>query len=604
MNKNTKVPPRSLVNPQETWDLTPLCRDNADFEQRLTKFKAQTKQFCATYQNQHLDLNQIIQLLKDYNELLEIYDPIAQYGFLVSAPDLTNAENRQITYQLENFDADFAAQTQFINDTLLALSETEFNQLQDKLPQFTGYLRKVKEYKKIALSPAVEHALTKLQPTFNSYNNIYDQIRSADLHFSDFTVNGQNYPLSFSLYEDRYAYDPDPEVRRQAFAKFSQELARHQNAAAATYLAQVANEKRLADLYGFDSVIDYLLFSQEVTRPLFNRQIDLIIEKFGPVMQKYLRFLAKNRGLESFTFADRLIDLDPDYAPKVTIADAQKYISDAVAILGSDYQKMIMPAFAERWVDFAQNQGKETGGFCSQPYQSHPYILLTWQDGLADVYTLVHELGHAGQGILSTQNHPILDCEPSRYLIEAPSTFNELLLTDSLQNQSDDPRQKRFALTKILTNTYFHNFITHLLEAAYQREVYRLIDAGTSFDAAKLNQITRHVYQQFFGDALELNPGTELTWMRQSHYYMGLYSYTYSASLTIATQAFLNIKKEGQPAINRWLDFLKAGGSKDPVAMAAVAGIDITSDEPLLNTINYLDQTVDQIIALTEEIKA
>lgn len=603
MNKNTSVPPRELVDPKETWDLTPLCKDNEDFQKRLADSKKQVQHFCEMYQNKKLNLSQIGQLLKDYDKLLEDLLPLIHYGFLISTTDLTNAENKQITFQSDNFSSEFSAQTKFVEDDLLALTNEEIKQLQKDLPQFTGYLRKIKKYKKITLSPEVEHVLTKLEPTFNSYSNIYGQIRSADLHFSQFSANGQTYPLSFSLYEDRYSYDPDPKIRRNAFAKFSEELSHHQNAAAANYLAQVSNEKRLADLHGFDSVIDYLLFDQEVDRSLFNRQIDLIIEKFGPIMQKYLKFVAQERGLDKMTFADRLIDLDPKYAPKVSIADSKKFIKDAIAILGDDYQKMIMPAFEERWVDFAQNQGKETGGFCLQPYETHPYILLTWQDGLADVYTLIHELGHAGQGILCTQNHPVLETEPSTYLIEAPSTFNELLLTYSLENKATDPRQKRFALSKMLTNTYFHNFITHLLEAAYQREVYRLIDAGKSFNADKLNEITKQVYSEFFGDALELNPGSELTWMRQSHYYMGLYSYTYSASLTIATQAFLNIKKFGQPAIEKWLDFLKLGNSKDPVAAAATAGVDINSDQPLLNTINYLDQTVNQIIALTKEIK-
>lgn len=155
----------------------------------------------------------------------------------------------------------------------------------------------------------------------------------------------------------------------------------------------------------------------------------------------------------------------------------------------------------------------------------------------------------------------------------------------------------------MLTNTYFHNFITHLLEAAYQRDVYQLVDAGKSFDAAKLSEIKKAVLTKFWGDAVEINPGAELTWMRQSHYYMGLYSYTYSAGLTIATQAFLRIKKEGQPAIREWLEFLALGDQYEPAKAALVAGVDITTTKPLDDTINYLASSVDRIIALSKEIK-
>ncbi|BDR55684.1 oligoendopeptidase F [Xylocopilactobacillus apis] len=602
MQKMNKVPTRAEVDSKYTWDLTPLCKNNEDFKEKFNNFKEKVLNFCDKYSKTELDLSQLEEVLVEYNKLLKEYDPIAQYGWLVSTTDLTNAQNNQLSYEIGNFDADFSAQMRFIEDALLALSTDELTELQEKLPQFKGYLRRIKHYKRIALDPKVEHALAKLKPTFNSFSNIYGQIRSADLEYDTFEANGETYPLSFGLYEDRYSYDPDPEIRRNSFSKFSKELAHHQNAAAAAYLEHVSNEKRLADLYGASSVVDYLLHNQEVMRPMFDRQIDLIINKFGPVMQKYMNFLKNERGLDQMTFADRLIDLDPDFAPEVTVEDSMKYVQSALSVLGDEYVEMIMKAYPERWVDFVQNKGKETGGFCSQPYNNHPYVLMSWQNVMADVYTLIHEMGHCGQGILSTKNNTLLDSEPSLYIIEAPSTFNELLLTDSLTHGTDDPRMKRFAYTKLLSNTYFHNFITHLLEAAYQREVYNLIDEGKSFNADKLNEITLNVYHQFFGESIEFNPGTELTWMRQSHYYMGLYSYVYSASLTVSTQAFLNIKNEGQPAIDRWLELLRLGGSADPIDSAKIAGVDITTDEPLINTINYLDSVVDQVISLTKEI--
>ena len=130
----------------------------------------------------------------------------------------------------------------------------------------------------------------------------------------------------------------------------------------------------------------------------------------------------------------------------------------------------------------------------------------------------------------------------STYYVEAPSTFNELLLSDYLERQFDNPRQKRFALAHRLTDTYFHNFITHLLEAAFQRRVYNLIEEGKTFGAEQLNQIMKDVLNQFWGDAVEIDDDAALTWMRQSHYYMGLYSYTYSAGMVISTTGYLNLK--------------------------------------------------------------
>lgn len=352
---------------------------------------------------------------------------------------------------------------------------------------------------------------------------------------------------------------------------------------------------------GYDSIFDYLLESQEVDQDLYHRQIDTIMTDFAPVMRKFITHLKEVHGLDKMTYADLKVDLDPEYTLPVTIDESKDLVKEALAPLGQEYVDMILRSYPERWVDFAQNIGKRSGAFCSTTYGKHPYVMVTWTGQLTDAYTLFHELGHAGQGVLSNENNPLTSARPSLYLIEGPSTFNELLLTDYLKNKTDDPRMERSVLSKMISRTYFHNFVTHLLEAAYQREVYRLIDAGKSFDANKLSEIKRDVLEQFWGDAVELEPGAELTWMRQIHYYMGLYPYTYSAGLTIATQAFLKIKN-GEESVDGWLDFLALGGQKVPAEATLVAGVDITTDKPLKDTINYLDQSVDRIIELTDQL--
>jgi oligoendopeptidase F len=155
----------------------------------------------------------------------------------------------------------------------------------------------------------------------------------------------------------------------------------------------------------------------------------------------------------------------------------------------------------------------------------------------------------------------------------------------------------------MISRTYYHNFVTHLLEAAYQREVYEIIDKGGSVQASKLNEIKKGVLERFWGDTVTINEGAELTWMRQPHYYMGLYPYTYSAGLTVATEVSKRILSEGQPAIDDWREVLKAGGTKTPVELAKMAGVDITTEKPLLHTIEHIGNIIDEIVKLTEELE-
>lgn len=594
---------RADVPEELTWDLTALYETKEDFEAAVEELKKAVDQFIADYEGKLTETSIIVEALKTYEEIQETMVYTYDYAFLPATTDLTNPEYVQLSRSTDNLFAELGAKLAFFDSELKGASLETLDEVATTAPQFASFIRHIKEDKKIQLDPAVEKALAQLSPTLNAPSEIYEQARLADMDFGTFTADGKEYPLSFVLYEEYYMYHDDTAIRRAAFDKFSQVLSQYQNTVAAAYYTQVQKEKTLATMHGFESVIDYLLYDQEVDRDLYNRQIDTIMTDLAPVMQKYMTHVKEVRGLDKVTYADLKIDLDPEYAVEVSIEKSKELVEDSITVLGEDYVNRIMKSYPERWMDFAQNKGKSTGGFCSSPYKKHPYILMSWTNQLSDVYTLIHELGHAGQGILSAENNSVLGASHSLYLIEAPSTFNELLLTESLQRKSTEDRMDRFVLTKMLTNTYFHNFITHLLEAAYQREVYELIDAGKSFDAAKLSDIKRSVLQKFWGEAVEINPGAELTWMRQSHYYMGLYSYTYSAGLTIATQAFLRVKEEGQPAVEDWLKFLALGDQLVPAEAAAVAGVDITTSKPLDDTIHYLDETVDRIIALSSNLK-
>ena len=190
------------------------------------------------------------------------------------------------------------------------------------------------------------------------------------------------------------------------------------------------------------------------------------------------------------------------------------------------------------------------------------------------------------------------------YFVEAPSTTNELLVEFYLKNKAgDDLRMKRWIISQMVAKTYYHNFVTHLLEAYFQREVYRLVDAGKSLDADTLNDLFRETLAKFWGPEVVLTKGAELTWMRQPHYYMGLYSYTYSAGLTIGTQVAKMIQKDSSVA-NTWVKVLKMGGTKSAEELAKAAGVDVSTDAPLKDTIATIGGLIDEIVDITKQLNA
>lgn len=594
-----KLKNRREVGTEYTWNKSDIYKSSEELEIELKKIQIDCALFVKTYKGKLLTKDIVLEALKDYEKILKLESWLDHYSFLLEAEDITNRESNELSHRVRDVLSSVHSRLAFFDSQLINLDISILDAVIKINPTFSSYTRHLKKNKAIQLKTVVKEALEQLNSTLYSGERIYQQMKLVDMDFGSFIVDNQEYPLDFSSYEDFYVYHVDAKVRQAAFEKFTKVLRKYQNIAAETYYMHVQMEKTLATMHGFDSVIDYLLYEQEVDRNVYNRQLDTLMENLGPVMQKYILHIKKVHGLEKITFDDLRTKLDPEYTPTVTIEQSKDMISEAVAPLGEEYQELIMKAYPERWIDFVQNKGKETGGFYSCPYGNHPFILLTWRNQLSNVFTLIHELGHAGQGILSANKNSILGCYPSLYLSETASTFNELLLADILVKKANNSRMKQFALSNLISQTYFHNFVTHLLESFYQREVYKLIDEGKSFQADTLNQIKKKVLSDFWGDAVELNEGAELTWMRQNHYYSGLYSYTYSAGLTIATQGFLNIKNNKEKAVENWLNFLALGDQHAPIEAAKIAGVDITTSKPFLDAISFLDHSINEIIELS-----
>ncbi|MBM2658673.1 oligoendopeptidase F [Staphylococcus pseudoxylosus] len=596
------LPFRKEVPIEETWDITDLFNSDDEFYQTLTETIKSAKAFNAQYVNQLNDVQIIEQALDDYSEILIQLDRMANYAELRLSVDTANELSQTLSAKLSTSYGKIASELSFLVSEIIALSEQDLTELinTSKYPHF---LTKVKSKKAYELSPEVEKVLASLSPTFDSAYELYGTTKMLDINFESFEHNNQAYPLDYATFENEYEDNPDATFRKTSFKYFSDALRKYQHTTAATYNMQVQQEKIEADLRGYDSVIDYLLQDQEVTRDMFNRQIDVIMSDLAPIMQKYAKLIKRVHGLEVMRFEDLKVSIDPDYEPEISIEESKQYIYGALEVLGEDYLKMVESAYNDRWIDFAQNKGKDTGAYCASPYASHSYIFISWTGKMTETFVLAHELGHAGHFTLAQNHQNYLESEASMYFVEAPSTMNEMLMSQYLFKSSDDAKFKRWVIGSIISRTYYHNMVTHLLEAAYQREVYNKVDNGESLTAPVLNQIMLDVYGQFFGDSVKLTEGTELTWMRQPHYYMGLYSYTYSAGLTIGTVMSQRIQNEGQPAVDAWLETLKAGGSKSPIALADIAHIDIRTDAPLKSTIGYIGSLVDELEKLTDEIE-
>lgn len=597
------LPLRNEVKEEETWNLKDLFENEEAFNSAVVKLEKDVDLFVEKFNGHIIDASAVNNALQDYAALFGQIVLIGNYSNLSVSTDQTNDEAQMRDSKFGSTYAKVQSKLSFVDSELLALPVEILKDAFGQSPTFKNYLEKLILKKQYQLHPEVEKTLAAYSSTFDGPYSLYNTTKMVDMNFDNFEVDGKSYPMSYVAFEGNWEGEADTKIRRAAFDSFSSKLKEYQHTTAKTYDIHLQTEKTTSDLRGYETIFDYLLFEHEVDKTLYDRQIDLIKTELAPHMRKYAQLLKKVHGIDKMTFADLKVPLDPTYEPKITIDESKKYINDALAIMGDDYLQMVKRSYDERWVDFSQNIGKSTGAFCASPYGSHPYILISWTGSMEDVFVLAHELGHAGHFYHANDAQNIFDARPSLYFIEAPSTMNEMLVANHLLKNSDDPKFKRWVISSMVSRTYYHNFVTHLLEADYQRKVYERIDKGQSVNASILNALKKDVLEEFWGDDVEINEGAELTWMRQPHYYMGLYPYTYSAGLTISTEMSKRVLEEGQPAVDEWIEVLKAGGTKSPAELAQMAGVDISTEEPLRNTIAYIGDLIDQLVELTEEIE-
>lgn len=591
------------VEEKYTWDLSDLCESDEDFKKKLREIEEDSKNFSEKFKGKLNNKETIDKMIGPWEDLMTKFIRTHGYAYLQYNVDMAEPKYQELVSLATNTGKILTENTKFVNNELIELDESLLDEVGKMSKRNEGVVREIKKDQKDYLGKDIENALSTISSVFDAPYAIYNAAKHADLSFDSFEVDGKEYPLSLVLFENYYEGLEDTKIRRKAFESFSEQLRKYQNTMAQTFAEQVNMEKVISKLRGYDSVIDYLLNKQDISRELYNRQIDTLMEKFAPVVRKYASLLKRTNNLDKMTYADLKISLDPEFDETISIEEAKEKLTTGLSVLGDEYVDMLNSAFDDRWIDFPINDGKTNGAFCMSPYGTHAYVLNSWTGSLEDLFVLSHELGHAGQGMYAQQENSFINSRPTLYFIESPSTTNELILANDMLTWSDDLRFKRFVYAAMISRTYYHNMVTHLLEAHFQREVYKRVDEGKSINATVLNKLFRNTLEKFWEDSVELTEGAELTWMRQLHYYRGLYPYTYSAGLTIGTTVARRIVEEGKPAVDDWINTLKAGGTKDAVGLAKMAGVDITTEKPLLETIEYLSDIVDEIEKITDKLE-
>jgi len=586
---------RAEVPEQETWDIKDIF---SSIDEWTAEVAALSPLVVAVTQYKGL-LDRDALTLRDCllaQETLQMRaTKVLAYASLCISSDGTNPSYQTMASQAGALNAQIQAQTSFVVSEALSLPAGRLEQYlaeEASLAPFRITIEKWIEKRPHMLSPETEMVLAAFGQVLNAPGEMYETSRTADLSFGAVADSaGKLYPMSLGRHETA----ADTTLRRNAYAELNMGLKRYLHTYGTAWGTEVKKNVVAARLRGYKSAVHMLLDQQEVNIDIYNNIHDVILKELAPHMRRYANLRKRVLGLDQLLYCDIEAPLDPSVNPETTYEEACRLVLEGLQVLGPEYAQIMQDGLTNRWVDRADNIGKRTGAFCNSVYGVHPYISMTWGNRMRNALTLAHELGHAGQGVLAQRYQRLANTRPSMFFIEAPSTINELLVANRILSQSSSKEMRRWLIMQLLM-TYYHNFVRHLIEGELQRRTYRLAEEGQPITATVLNKVQGEILDEFWGGEVVIDKGAQMVWMRQAHYYRGLYPYSYAAGLTIGTAVASNIQRDGAAVAARWVDVLKAGGTLKPLALAKMAGVDMASIEPLQQAVAYVGWLVDEVV--------
>lgn len=592
------LPNREEVPVAETWNLADIYPSAAAWEAALGQVDAQLAAVAAHQGRLGEGAARIVACLQARDALLETMGKVGAYARLHVSGDGRSAANQALASRATALGARVDAALAFIPTELAALPAGALERWLDTEPALAPYrlqLEEVLRRKPHLLAPETEQALAALGEALSAPGAIWRQATAVDLQCAPARdASGAEHPVSIAAYVFGQSRSPDRALRRNGYLALAAGLRQHQATLAATLAVHIRRNVALAHLRRYPSAVAMLLERQQAPEPLYRNVLNVVHDEIAPHYRRLMRLKQRVLGLDCVQRWDVDAPLDPDYEPATTYAEGARLLHDGLGVLGAEYVAVVDAALRDRWIDRAENAGKSSGAFCATVYGVHSYILTTWKDNLRSVFTIAHELGHAGHGVLAGRNQVLSNTRPTLVFIEAPSTGNELILGLPMLDNAADPRLRRWLILQFL-GTFIHNMVTHLLEAHFEQRLYDLAEADQPLTLATITQVQGEVFERFYAGAVAVDDAARLYWAQQPHFYTGLYPYTYAAGLACSYSVADTIHREGQPAVDRWLRTLKAGGTLPPIELMQIAGVDMTSAEPIRRAVAFFGGLVDEL---------
>ncbi len=596
-----KIPLRSQLDPQYTWATTDLYPTDKDWEAQIPQIQAMVEKLKACKGTLGKSSQNLLAFLKLEDEFELLADPFACYAMYKKDQDTRDPNAQKMSGVMMNLLVQADEAVAFAGPEILEISDQDMDRFYQEEPGLEHYrlaLTRLRREKEHTLSQSEEALLASAGKLGQSPGTIYNLLGDADLPFPDAVdKDGNRHALSQGTFIPM-EQSADRELRRSAFENFYSAYGQFRNTFASTLEAQMKQLQFFSDARKYPSPLQAALSANEIPVEIYHNLIQAVHQGF-PAMHRYMRLRKQLLGVDELHYYDIYTPLVPDQDEQIPFEQAKEIALDALAPLGEDYLDMLREGFSNRWIDVYENQGKRSGAYSSGIYGHHPFVLLNYADTLNDVFTLVHEMGHALHSYLSGKHQSVTYANYRIFVAEVASTCNESILMQHLLGQTEDPKRRAY-----LINYFLEQFRTTLyrqtLFAEFELWCSEQVQQGLPLTAESLCQKYAQLNREYYGDAICPDEQIALEWARIPHFYRNFYVYQYATGFSAAIALSQRILKEGAPAVKDYLGFLSSGCSKDPVALLRDAGVDMASPAPVEDALKLFASLVEQMEELTK----
>lgn len=593
---NQSIPKRSEVPEEMTWNLKDMFESDqawmAEYE-TMKEFPAKIAAFQGTLARSAQDLLAWFRLQDEIELRLSV---LMGYASCKGDEDTGNSFYQDVRGKAMNVYVSIASAAAFATPEIMAIADETLDQFYAQQPELETYRRslyQIRRRKDHILSPAEERLLASAGEMANASENIAGVFRNADQIFPDVTDSqGNVHPLTDATFVPLLT-SPDRELRRRAFETYYKQLGQYKNTIAATLDGQFKQLCFFSNARHYDSTIQASLDATEVPVPVYMNLIEAVHNNLDK-MYRYVALRKKLLGVDELHMYDVYTPIVADADQAITYEQAKETVLEALQVLGDDYVDLLKEGFSNRWIDVYENVGKRSGAYSSGNSRPHPYVLLNHKDNLDCQFTLAHEMGHALHSYHSCKYQPVSTSDYVIFVAEVASTCNEVLLMRHLLKKTTDKKQRAYLINHFM-DQFKGTVYRQTMFAEFELAMGKMAESGQALTADALCQKYHALNKLYFGPDMVSDDQIALEWARIPHFFYNYYVFQYATGFSAAVAIANRILKEGAPAVADYKKFLSGGCSTDPISLLKIAGVDMSSPEPVNSALALFGELVDEM---------